>query len=131
MISFIGLLNADIAYPEETQIMVKNKKRNKKSSNTHHAYDHALKNIFAHPIMMESLIRGFVPEAWTKELDFSTLQKINVKHTTEDLHTRENDLIWKLKFRDQMLYIICLLEFQSTVDDFMAVRVLTYVGLIY
>ncbi len=98
---------------------------------TSHGYDHALKLLFSHPIMIESLVKGFVPQAWTKDLDFSSLEKVNVKHTTDDLRTRESDLIWKIAFKEQPLYIICLLEFQSTVDKYMAARVLTYIGLIY
>jgi hypothetical protein len=81
--------------------------------------------------MMQSLIQAFVPESWAKELDFSSLRKVNVKHVTDDLRTRENDLIWAIEFRGQLVYIICLIEFQSTIDHFMAVRVLTYTGLIY
>ena len=33
--------------------------------------------------------------------------------------------------QDQWLYVYLLIEFQSTVDRFMAVRLLTYVGLLY
>jgi hypothetical protein len=95
------------------------------------SYDPALKLLFSHPIMIESLISGFVPQAWTKKLNFSSLQKVNVHHTTDDLRSRDDDIIWKIEFQGQPLYIVCLLEFQSTIDKFMAVRVLTYVGLIY
>ena len=94
-------------------------------------YDHPLKLIFLNPLMMKDLIRGFVPEKWVKELDFSTLKKVCVAHVTDDLRTRDNDCIWQLNFREQPFFIICLTEFQSDVDDFMAVRILTYVGLIY
>ncbi|MBS0288202.1 MAG: Rpn family recombination-promoting nuclease/putative transposase [Proteobacteria bacterium] len=103
----------------------------KKAKKITHGYDHALKLLFSHPIMIESLIKGFVPEAWTKQLDFSSLQKVSVKHVTDDLRTRESDIIWKIDFKKKSLYIICLLEFQSAIDKFMAVRVLTYIGLIY
>ena len=82
-------------------------------------------------MMIKDLIKGFVPEKWVKELDFSTLKKVSVAHVTDDLRTRENDCIWQLNFRAQPFYIVCLTEFQSNVDDFMAVRILTYVGLIY
>ncbi len=98
---------------------------------TSQGYDPALKLLFSHPVMIESLIKGFVPQTWTKDLDFSSLHQVNVKHTTDDLRTRESDLIWNISFKGQPLYIICLLEFQSTIDKFMAVRVLTYIGLIY
>jgi hypothetical protein len=107
------------------------KQNNKDNENIYHGYDHALKLLFSHPIMMESLIKGFVPQTWVQSLDFSSLQKVNVNHITEDLREREDDLIWTIEFKGQPLYIICLLEFQSTIDRFMAVRILTYSGLIY
>ncbi|MBN9286610.1 MAG: hypothetical protein BGO43_05990 [Gammaproteobacteria bacterium 39-13] len=94
-------------------------------------YDLALKQLFLHPEMMTSLIQEFVHQPWVKDLDFSSLQTLNAKQTTDDLRTRENDLIWKIKAKDQYLYLIFLLEFQSRVDYFMAVRLLTYSGLIY
>jgi hypothetical protein len=101
------------------------------SKQPHHGYDKALKLLFSHPIMIESLIRGFVPESWVELLNFKKLRKLNVKHITEDLREREDDLIWQLDFKGQPLYLLCLLEFQSDNEEFMAVRILTYAGLIY
>lgn len=103
----------------------------KGSSYIYHGNDRSLKRIFSHPKVIQSLIKGFVPEEWVNEIDFSTLKKMNVKHTTRELKTRENDVIWRMEFRDQTLYLIFVLELQSRVDKFMAVRLLTYVGLIY
>jgi hypothetical protein len=40
-------------------------------------------------------------------------------------------VVWRLRSRDERwLYLYLLIEFQSTVDRFMALRVLTYVGLL-
>jgi hypothetical protein len=48
------------------------------------------------------------------------------------LRHRESDCVWRVRWRKKRwLYIYLLLEFQSTVDPFMAVRVMTYVGLLY
>ena len=49
-----------------------------------------------------------------------------------DLRQRHGDLVWRVRFRDeQWLYLVLLLEFQSNVDRSMAVRMLTYTGLLY
>ncbi len=40
-------------------------------------------------------------------------------------------MIWRLRWGERWLYVYLLLEFQSSVDRFMAVRLLTYVGLLY
>jgi predicted transposase/invertase (TIGR01784 family) len=94
-------------------------------------HDHSYKNLFSHPQMVEDLLTGFVPQAWVRELDFGTLEKLNQSYVSDDLRERADDLVWRVKFRDQWLYVYLLLEFQSTVDPFMAVRLLTYVGLLY
>ncbi|MEE4377185.1 MAG: Rpn family recombination-promoting nuclease/putative transposase, partial [Candidatus Competibacteraceae bacterium] len=38
---------------------------------------------------------------------------------------------WRVRFQDHWLYVYLLLEFQSSVDRFMAVRILSYTGLLY
>ena len=40
-------------------------------------------------------------------------------------------MIWWVRWGQDWLYVYLLLEFQSTVDRFMAVRILSYVGLLY
>ncbi len=49
-----------------------------------------------------------------------------------ELQQRHGDLIWRVRFRDdRWLYLVLLLEFQSTVDPAMAVRILEYTALLY
>ena len=50
---------------------------------------------------------------------------------TDDLRERHDDKIWRLQFRGKWLYLYLLLEFQSSDDYFMAVRIMTYIGLLY
>ena len=94
-------------------------------------HDHSYKNLFSHARMVEDLLKGFVDAEWVSELDYSSLEKLNSSYITDDLRERSDDIVWRVKFRDQWLYVYLLLEFQSTVDPFMAVRMLTYVGLLY
>ena len=44
---------------------------------------------------------------------------------------RESDMMFELKIKDETVYFYVLLEFQSTVDKFMPVRMLTYIMLFY
>jgi hypothetical protein len=89
------------------------------------------KLLFSHAEMVADLLRGFVPDAWVKELDFSTLEKVGGSYVSDDLREREDDIIWRVRFGQEWLYVYLLLEFQSSVDRYMAVRILTYVGLLY
>ena len=94
-------------------------------------HDESYKLLFSHPEMVADLLRGFVPHRWVKELDFSTLEKLNASYVTDELRHRHDDLVWRVRFRKRWLYIYLLLEFQSSVDTFMAVRILSYTGLLY
>lgn len=93
--------------------------------------DGSYKNLFSHPEMVESLMRDFVPEEWVRDLDFSTLQKQNGSYVADDLRERHDDIVWRVRCKGQWFYVYLLIEFQSTVDHWMAVRIMTYVGLLY
>lgn len=80
---------------------------------------------------MADLLRGFVHEAWVAELDFASLEKVSGSYVADDLREREDDVIWRVRWGKDWLYVYLLLEFQSTIDRFMAVRVLVYLGLLY
>ena len=107
------------------------------------AHDNAYKNFFSHPQTVQDLLRGFVGEDWVELLDFDTLEKVNGSYVTDDLRDKEDDLIWRIRMKnekgetgkdkreDDWIYVYLLLEFQSRVDKFMAVRVMTYIGLLY
>ncbi|TXT38221.1 MAG: transposase [Comamonadaceae bacterium] len=108
-------------------------------------HDNAYKHLFSHPEAVRDLLRGFVVEDWVALLDFDTLQKVSSSYVSDDLRDREDDIIWRIRMENpssssnegdtpqqgEWVYVYLLLEFQSTVDNFMAVRILTYIGLLY
>ena len=94
-------------------------------------HDTAYRKLFSHPEMIRDLLLGFVPQPWVSQLDMSTLEKVSGAFVADDLRTRASDVIWRVRWSEEWLYIYLLLEFQSTVDRHMAVRMLSYVGLLY
>lgn len=94
-------------------------------------HDASYKLLYSHPVMVADLLRGFVLGDWVNELDMATLKKLSGSYISDDLRDREDDLIWRVRFGQDWLYVYLLLEFQSTVDAWMAVRIQTYVGLLY
>ena len=94
-------------------------------------HDAAYKLLFSHPRMVEDLLRGFAAPGWSDSLDFATLEKLPSEFVSEDLRRRSGDGVWRVRFRDEWLYVLVLLEFQSTVDRHMALRILVYTGLLY
>jgi predicted transposase YdaD len=97
-------------------------------------HDSGYKLLFSHAKMVEDLLRGFVREGWVEDLDFTTLERVNESFTSDGLEQRHADMAWRLQSKSVgkgWLYVYFLLEFQSTSDPFMAVRLLAYVALLY
>ncbi len=74
---------------------------------------------------------GFVPDEWIKSLDYSTLEKIPGNYVTADFRDRADDVVWRVKVGEAWVYLYLLIEFQSEVDRYMALRVMVYAGLLY
>jgi len=90
--------------------------------------------LFAHPRMVEGLVREFVPRKWVAGLDFSGLQRVNPKFhpSRRSARRREGDVIWRLPIREGSdIWLYLLIEFQSEVDAWMAVRTQVYQGLLW
>jgi hypothetical protein len=94
-------------------------------------HDQSYKLLFSHPEMVTDLLRGFVREEWVEHLDFGSLEKVSGTYVADDLREREDDVIWRVRWGQDWLYVYLLIEFQSTVDRYMAIRILVYLGLLY
>jgi predicted transposase YdaD len=94
-------------------------------------HDSGYKLLFAHAAMVRDLLRGFVPGAWVRALDLTTLERCSGSYVSDDLRDRADDIIWRLRWGEDWLYLYLLLEFQSSIDVWMAVRIQTYIGLLY
>ena len=81
--------------------------------------------------MMADLVQGFITAEWVQTVDFSTLELVASSHVSDDLRARDDDLLWRVRQTDGWLYIYLLLEFQSRVDQYMAIRIMAYVALLY
>ena len=94
--------------------------------------DPGYKRLFSRPAMIRDLLAGFAARGWSDTLDFGSLNALPASYVSRDLHQRHSDLVWRIRFQDERwLYVVVLLEFQSTIDQRMAVRMLTYTGLLY
>jgi len=94
-------------------------------------YDAAYKNFFSDPEMVISLLQDFVPEQLRGDLDFTTLERRFSSYVTDDLRERHDDIVWRAKWKNEWFYIYFLVEFQSSSDPWMAVRILGYTALLW
>jgi predicted transposase YdaD len=95
-------------------------------------HDHSYKLLFSHAELVTDLIRGFVREEWVQEVDFSSLERVEASFVTQEFLERESDIIWRARWGgERWLYVYLLIEFQSRIDPWMALRVLVYMGLLW
>jgi len=84
--------------------------------------------------MVEGLVREFVPRKLVTDLDFCRLQRVNPKFhpSRRSAWRREADVIWRLPIRaGSNIHLYLLIEFQSEIDGWMAVRTQVYQGLLW
>ena len=94
-------------------------------------HDHGYKYLFSNPTLVRYLITTFVKEDWVKDIDFTRMEKLDKEFIDEEYDRRESDIIYKVSFQGKEAYIFLLIEFQSYVDRFMALRVLHYICKFY
>jgi len=87
--------------------------------------------LFSHPVFVQRLMESFVQEDFARELDFASMEPYKTKFVTETYARRESDVIWKVHFRGREIYLFLLIEFQSTVDRRMPIRLLRYIAELY
>ena len=101
------------------------------------SHDASYKLLLAHRELMTDLGQGYLHTALTGEIDWDSLELVSTEHVTSELRLRTNDLVWRLRRRSadgegvEWVYIFAVLEFQSSPDPFMAVRMMTYMGALY
>ncbi len=101
-------------------------------------HDETYKKLFASPRMVEDLVRAFGPAPIADQIDYTSLQRLSSEMISHDLQKRSGDTIWSATLRAdahaenrRTLYLLILLEFQSTHDHWMALRMAVYTALLY
>ena len=89
-------------------------------------HDNAYRDFFSHREMVADLIRDFIPLPWAREVDLDTLERVNASYVDRARLDRESDVVWRFRLAGEWAYVYLLLEFQSTVDATMALRMVLY-----
>lgn len=89
-------------------------------------HDAAYKSFFAEKRTVADTLRALVPDA-ARHLDLPTLERLPASFVTEHLEQRHADMLWRVRAAGSgWVYLLVLLEFQSTVDRRMALRMADY-----
>ena len=93
-------------------------------------HDENYKRLFASPLMVQDVLRACLPAHRLAAADFSSLGKLSAEYVSDELRTRHGDTVWHLRLGRRRVFLL-LLEFQAQDDRWMALRILTYSGLLY
>ena len=94
-------------------------------------HDASYKSFFAHRRTVADTLRASASDI-AAHLDFATLERMPASFVTRALGQRHADMLWRVQTTGgRWLYILVLLEFQSTVDPTMALRMMVYTGAIW
>lgn len=108
------------------------KQTERKDPPVHHVHDYGYKILFSNVTIFRQLLETFVDQPWVKELDFSEAETVNSSFISKSYKKTESDIIYKLKLKNgKDAYVYVLLEFQSSVDRFISVRILNYLTSLY
>ena len=94
--------------------------------------DPIYKRLYAFARMVEDLLRSLFGA--DLDADYRTLEKLPAEYVGNALQQRRGDTAWRLRARgtgDGWLHMLVMLEFQSTTDAAMALRVMEYTALLY
>jgi len=97
-------------------------------------HDPVYRRIFTHARTIEDILRRFATGPWAAKLDFKTLELIPGRYVSRFLEQRESDVVWRVRYGtgpEDWFYVFVLMELQSTVQRFMALRLWVYVALLY
>ncbi|MCK5251141.1 MAG: Rpn family recombination-promoting nuclease/putative transposase [Spirochaetaceae bacterium] len=94
-------------------------------------YDAAYKYLFSSPRIACQLLHSFVDIPLVKEIRPEDLELVEKSFISDELQRREADVIYKVNRGERSAYIYILMEFQSTPDKAIPVRMLNYITMFY
>ena len=93
--------------------------------------DPIYKRLYAFPEMVADLLRSVLPADALGALNLATLDKVPASYVGDDYRQRHGDTVWRVERAGRWTYVLVLLEFQSSSDATMALRVLEYTAMLY
>lgn len=98
--------------------------RNKQNKNNIH--DKSYKDLFSNKETFLNLIQTFVSNTWGSELIKENIVLVDKSYVLSDYEELESDIVYKATLGKDEVFFYTLLEFQSSVDYRMPIRLLFY-----
>ena len=99
--------------------------------------DPIYKRLYSFPEMVADLLLSILPADALAALDLRTLEKVPASYVSDDFRQRHGDTVWRVRAAGAegaecgWAYVLVLLEFQSSSDATMALRVHEYTAMLY
>jgi hypothetical protein len=95
-------------------------------------HDALYHRFFSDPAVVAQLLREFARGPWLDGLDLDAMERLATTFHADTGERRVGDMVWRIPRRDGGdAYAMLLLEFQSTPDRWMALRMMVYAGLLW
>lgn len=98
-------------------------------------HDTGYKELFSYPEFVQQLIEGFAPAEIAQLMDLSTLKNHSGNYITPLFEEKFEDVVWSVEVTwqgvTQRVFLYILLEFQSSVDRTLPIRLMHYVACFY
>src|SRR5436309_1234060 len=92
----------------------------------HQPHDRFFKQIFGRPATAASFFEAYLPQWFVQSAEWSRLERMAGSFIDAALRHQESDLLFRVPFKGQPLYLYCLFEHQRRVDNWMVLRLLGY-----
>lgn len=89
-------------------------------------HDKSYKTLFSNKDIFLNLINDFTEEQWKKEITTDNLTLVNKSFILADYEEVEADIVYQAEIGGQRVIFYVLLEFQSSIDHSMPIRLLMY-----
>jgi len=94
-------------------------------------HDKSYKDLFSNKDVFIKLIQNYVSDTWGSKLEEENLSLIDKSFILQDYEKIESDIVYKASIENQEVIFYILLEFQSTVDYSMPIRLFFYMSSIW
>lgn len=94
--------------------------------NNNNIHDKSYKDLFSNKETFLNLIQTFVNNTWGSKITKDNLILVDKSYVLSDYEELESDIVYKANFNDTEVFFFMLLEFQSSVDYRMPIRLLLY-----
>lgn len=91
-------------------------------------HDKSYKDLYSNKEVFLDLVKGMLKAPWAKDLQAEDLILVNKSYIASDYEEKESDIVYRAKIGETEVVFYVLLEFQSSLDYRMPLRLFFYIS---